>query len=268
MHQYWFFIGSFPVRAYSTLFLLAFLLGIGVSVFLAKVEGKRHLVDHLLNLAPILFIGGLIGSRFWQVFFFDWQYYSVHPGQIIAIWNGGLSIQGGIVGSLIAGIIYVRIKHLSFWELADLMAPGLILGQSIGRDANLMNGDAFGSPTGGHFGLLYPQDTLAYATYGNKPLWPAEVWEGQGDIIIFALLLIIKQWRIPRGWLFLIEMILYNLERFLLEILRGDSPRFLFHWDAAQWTSIPVIVIALALLPLLARMDKKRKQDEATMASS
>lgn len=268
MHQFWFFIGPFPVRAYSTLFLLAFLLGLGVSVFLAKVEGKRHLVDHLLNLAPILFVGGLIGSRFWQVFFFDWAYYSVHPGQILAIWNGGLSIQGGVAGSLIAGFIYVRLKRLNFWELADLTAPGIILGQSIGRDANLMNGDAFGSPTGGHFGLLYPPGTLAYATYGTKPLWPAEVWEGQGDIIIFALLLIIKQWRIPRGWLFLIQMILYNLERFFLEMLRGDSPRFLFHWDAAQWTSIPVVVISLALLPYLANRDKKRRQDEAATAPS
>lgn len=268
MHQYWFFIGTFPVRAYSTLFLLAFLMGLGVTVFFAKVEGKRHLVDHVLNLAPILFLGGLVGSRFWQVFFFDWAYYSQHLGQIVAIWNGGLSIQGGIVGSLIAGLIYARMKRISFWELADLTAPGIILGQSIGRDANLMNGDAFGSPTGGDFGLLYPQGTLARMTYGNHPLWPAEVWEGQGDVIIFALLLIMKQWRMPRGWLFVIQTMLYNIERFLLEMLRGDSPRFLFHLDAAQWTSLPVVLLCLILLPILALMDKKRKQDEAAIPSS
>ncbi len=258
MHQYWFFIGSFPVRAYSTLFLLAFLLGLGVTVYFAKVEGKRHLVDHLMTLGPILFIGGLIGSRIWQVFFFDWKYYSVHPDQIIAIWNGGLSIQGGIVGSIIAGLIYIWRHKLSFWEIADLCAPGLILGQSIGRDANLMNGDAFGSPTGGDFGLLYPQGTLARLTYGNKPLWPAEVWEGQGDIIIFALLLLLKQRRWPTGWIFLFEMILYSVERFLLEILRGDSPRFLFNWDAAQWTSAPVVIICIILLPILQHYDRKK----------
>ncbi|MCY0875937.1 MAG: prolipoprotein diacylglyceryl transferase [Firmicutes bacterium] len=257
IHQYWFYIGNFPVRAYSTLFLLAFLIGLGVTVYFAKAEHREHLIDHLLNLGPLLFIGGLIGSRIWQVFFFDWGYYRLHPGQIIAIWNGGLSIQGGIVGSLITGLWYVRAHKISFWEIADLFAPGLILGQSIGRDANLMNGDAFGSPTGGNFGLLYPQGTLARSTYGDRPLWPAEVWEGQGDVIIFGLLLLLKLRRWPRGYLFLFEMILYNVERFLLEMLRGDSPRFLFHWDAAQWTSAPVIVLALLALPWLARYEQK-----------
>lgn len=257
MHQFWFFIGSFPVRAYSTLFLLAFLLGLGVTIYFAKVEGKKYLIDHILNLGPILFIGGLIGSRIWQVFFFDWAYYSQHLGQIIAIWHGGLSIQGGVVGSLIAGGVYIWRQHLHFWEITDLFAPGLMLGQSIGRDANLMNGDAFGSPTGGNFGLLYPVGTLARATYGAHPLWPAEVWEGQGDIIIFALLILLKLRKWPNGWLFLIAMILYNTERFLLEILRGDSPRFLFHWDAAQWTSMPVVVICIVLLPILVYLDRR-----------
>lgn len=240
------------------MFLLSFLIGLGVTVYFAKVERKEHLTDHLLNLGPLLFLGGLVGSRIWQVFFFDWRYYSVHPGQIIAIWNGGLSIQGGIVGSLVTGLWYVRAKGLSFWEIADLCAPGLILGQSIGRDANLMNGDAFGSPTGSDFGLLYPEGTLARATYGDRPLWPAEVWEGQGDVIIFGLLLVLKLRKWPRGFIFLFEMGLYNLERFLLEMLRGDSPRFLFGWDAAQWTSAPVIVLALALLPVLAHQEQKR----------
>ena len=262
MHQIWFMIGSFPVRAYSTFFLLAFLLGLGVTVYFAKVEGKGHYVEHLLNLAPLLFISGLVGSRFWQVFFFDWPFYAKHPDQIIAIWNGGLSIQGGIVGAVIAGFIYIRRKKLSFLELLDLCAPGIILGQSIGRDANLMNGDAFGSPTGSNFGLLYPQGTLARATYGNHPLWPAEVWEGQGDIIIFAILLLLKQRKWPPGWLFVIENLLYNLERFLLEILRGDSPRFLFHWDAAQWTSAPVVIGCLIAFPLLARYAKRNRKKE------
>ena len=258
MHRYWFYIGSYPVRAYSTLFLAAFLLGLGATVYFAKVEGRRRLVDHLLTLGPLLFLGGLIGSRIWQVFFFDWAYYSLHPGQIAAIWNGGLSIQGGVVGAALTGFLYVRRKRLSFWEMADLCAPGILLAQSIGRDANLLNGDAFGSPSVGDFGLLYPQGTPARDVYGDRPLWPAEVWEGQGDIILFALLLLLKQRRWPRGWIFLFTEIMYNAERFLLEMLRGDSPRFLFHWDAAQWTSAPAALACLAALPLLARYWRRR----------
>src|SRR5579875_1773385 len=202
VHQYWFWIGNFPIRAYSTLFALAFLLGLGVTLYIAKVEGKKHLAQHMWTLAPLLLIGGIIGARFWQVFFFDWQYYSQHPGEIIAVWHGGLSIQGGVTGAVIAGGWYIWKHKLDFWELADLVAPGLLLGQSVGRDANLMNGDAFGDPTHHNFGLLYPPSTLAYQTYGNQPLWPAEVWEGQADVILFALLLVLKQKKWPKGWLF------------------------------------------------------------------
>lgn len=246
MHQYLAHIGSFPIRSYSLIFVLAIALGVGVTLTLAKLQKKEALGQHLMNLLVPMIVGAIIGSRFWAVFFFDWDFYSRHPEEIIAIWHGGLSIQGGIVGAILVGIWYVRKHQLSFWELADLCAPGLILGQSIGRDANLMNGDAFGDPTGSSFGILYPEGTNARATFGDQPLWPAEVWEGQMDVIIFALLLIFMRKPLKRGYLFLACNILYNVGRFLLELLRGDSPRYLFHWTAAQWTSVSGIALAVA----------------------
>ncbi|ADG06832.1 prolipoprotein diacylglyceryl transferase [Kyrpidia tusciae] len=258
MHPYWFHIGPFPVRAYSTLFVLAFLLGFGVTLYLAKVERKERYVEHLWNLAPWLFLAGVVGARFWQVFFFDWPFYRAHPWEIPAVWHGGLSIQGGVVGALVMGLWYVRRHQLNTWELMDLAAPGLVLGQSIGRAANVMNGDAFGGPTGGDFGILYPQGSLARQVYGDQPLWPAEIWEGQADVVIFALLLILKQWRLPKGWVFFIYVILYNGARFFLEMLRGDSPRFLFGWTAAQWTSVAVVVLAAGFMVYLAwRSDRE-----------
>lgn len=245
MHQYWFWIGNFPVRAYSTLFALAFLLGLGVTLYIAKKEGKQKAIPHLWNLAPLLLLGGIVGARIWQVFFFDWQYYSQNLGQIIAVWHGGLSIQGGVVGAFIVGAWYIWRHKLDLLEFADLIAPGLLIGQSIGRDANLMNGDAFGDPTHMGFGLLYPPSTLAYQTYGHQPLWPAEVWEGQADVILFCILLVLMQRRWPKGMLFVYYLVTYNAMRFGLEMLRGDSPRFLFHWDAAQWTCMPLVVLGL-----------------------
>jgi len=247
MHQYWFWIGNFPIRAYSTIFAAAFLFGLGAALYFAKADDRSDLAPHFWNLAPLLLVGGLIGSRFWQVFFFDWHYYSQNPGQIIAIWHGGLSIQGGIAGAFLVGLWYVRRHKIDFGALLDIAAPAILLGQSIGRDANLMNGDAFGDPTHAAFGLLYPASTLAHATFGNQPLWPAEVWEGQADIVLFALLLILKQrkrpW--PKGFFFMYYLVAYNAVRFGLEILRGDSPRFAFNWDAAQWTSAPIVIFGL-----------------------
>lgn len=255
MHQYWFHIGSYPVRAYGTIFVLAFLGGLAVVMYLLKAEQKQQYADHFFSMSIWALLAGIVGARIWQVFFFDWAFYSANPGQIVAIWHGGLSIQGGVVGALVAGVIYARKYRLPFWELADLAAPGLILAQSIGRDANLMNGDAFGDPTHRGFGLLYPPGTVAFSTYGAQPLWPAEVWEGQADVIVFVILLLLLRWRkLPNGYLFLAYVILYNTERFFLEMLRGDSPRFLFNWTAAQWTAVPAIILAIVVGAVMAYM--------------
>lgn len=259
MHQFWFFVGNFPIRAYGTLFALAFVLGLGITVYFARAEGRPDYAEIMMDLGPILLLAGILGARIWQVFFFDWAYYSKNPGEIIAVWHGGLSIQGGVVGALIAGGLYVWSKKIPFWEIADLAAPGLMLAQAIGRDANLMNGDAFGGPTGGDFGILYPVGTIARDTFGNQPLWPAEVWEGQVDVIIFALLVMLKLRRWPSGVLFLLYLIFYNFSRFFLESLRGDSPRFLFHWTAAQWSSMVAVGVALVLLVWRVWKEKHQK---------
>lgn len=259
MHQYWFFIGDFPIRAYGTIIALAFLIGLGVTLYFAKAEKKEEFIGPLLDLAPFLLLAGIIGARFWQVFFFDWNYYRQNPQEIIAIWHGGLSIQGAIAGAVFVTLFYVYRKKLSFLELADLAAPGLILAQSIGRDANLLNGDAFGGPTGGNFGILYPEGTVASAIYGNQPLWPAEIWEGQADIIIFALLLILKLRKWTPGFLFLFYLIFYNFSRFFLELLRGDSPHLLLGWTAAQWSAVAAIAVALVWMAFLAYRARARK---------
>lgn len=84
------------------------------------------------------------------------------PLEIVAIWNGGLSIQGAIVGGLVAAIYYTWRHKLPFWDFVDTLAPAVVFGQGIGRIACFLNGDAFGSPTGNGFGIVYPEGTIAY----------------------------------------------------------------------------------------------------------
>jgi phosphatidylglycerol:prolipoprotein diacylglycerol transferase len=109
-----------------------------------------------------------------------------------------------------------------------------------------MNGDAFGDPTGGNWGILYPNGTNARATFGDHPLYPAEVWEGQMDVIIFAIIMMLLQKKLKRGYLFLITNVLYNFGRFLLEMLRGDTPKYMLGWTTTQWTSVCIIIICIA----------------------
>lgn len=238
-------IWDFPIRSYGVVVALAILLGMGVAYYLAR--GTKY-QKHVIDITIFVIIGAIIGARIWHVFFFQWESYRDNLGQIFAIWNGGIAIQGGLVGGFITGAFYTWRHKLNFWEFADIMAPAIIFGQAIGRIACLLNGDAFGSPTGSDFGLVYPEGSMAYGVYGSQPLWPAEVWEGQWDFIVFGLLLIMKNKIWPAGFIFLTYNILYSIGRFTLGFLRGDSPKYLFDLSAGQWTSIIVIIISLIIM--------------------
>lgn len=244
MHQYLFFVGDFPIRAYGLILSLSIILATGVAYFLAKQDGRWH--NHIVDIGIYSGIAGIVGARLWDVFFFDWAYYSHHLSEIFYVWQGGMTIQGGIVFGVGAGIIYARHHKIDILALADIVAPAIILGQAIGRCANLLNGDAFGAPTGGNFGIIYPETTLAYHTYGAQPLWPAEVWEGQIDFVIFALLLIFRAFPHAKGQAFSLYIMLYSLARFGLEFLRGDyaTPVFL-SFTSAQTTSLVAFILAL-----------------------
>lgn len=244
MHQYLFFVGDFPIRAYGLILSLSIILATGVAYFLAKQDGRWH--NHIVDIGIYSGIAGIVGARLWDVFFFDWAYYSHHLSEIFYVWQGGMAIQGGIIFGVGAGIIYARHHKIDILALADIVAPAIILGQAIGRCANLLNGDAFGAPTGGNFGIIYPETTLAYHTYGAQPLWPAEVWEGQIDFVIFALLLIFRAFPHAKGQAFSLYIMLYSLARFGLEFLRGDyaTPVFL-SFTSAQTTSLVAFILAL-----------------------
>lgn len=244
MHQYLFFVGDFPIRAYGLILSLSIILATGVAYFLAKQDGRWH--NHIVDIGIYSGIAGIVGARLWDVFFFDWAYYSHYLSEIFYVWQGGMAIQGGIVFGVGAGIIYARRHKIDILSLADIVAPAIILGQAIGRCANLLNGDAFGAPTGSNFGIIYPETTLAYHTYGAQPLWPAEVWEGQIDFVIFALLLIFRAFPHAKGQAFSLYIMLYSLARFGLEFLRGDyaTPVFL-SFTSAQTTSLVAFILAL-----------------------
>ncbi len=246
MHQYLFFIGDFPIRSYGVILSLSIILATGVGYFFAKADGRGY-EKYLVDIGLVGGFFGLLGARLWDVFFFDWDYYNNHLTEILNVWQGGMAIQGGIIGGVFAGGFYARSKNLDVIHLADLLAPAIILGQALGRCANLLNGDAFGAPTGSNFGILYPETTLAFRTYGAQPLFPAEVWECQLDIVIFALLLIFRTTNYFRGQCFCLYIMLYSAARFFLENFRGDYPDLAFGiLKSAQLTSIIYFFIAFA----------------------
>lgn len=258
MHQYLFFLGDFPVRTYGLVLSLSIILATGVGYFLTKQDGKGD-EKYIVDMGIYCGIAGLLGARLWDVFFFDWDYYSHHLTELFNVWQGGMAIQGGVLLGVLTGILYCRYHKLDVLHLMDVLAPAIILGQALGRCANLLNGDAFGAPTGGEFGIIYPATTLAAHTYGSQPLWPAEIWEGQLDMVIFALLLMFRCMKHAKGQCFALYVMLYSAARFSLEFLRGDyAEKVLFFMTSAQTTSFVAFTVALIVFLVLER--KRHRQ--------
>ena len=262
MHQYLFYIGDFPIRSYGVILSLSIFLATGVGYFMAKVDGRGY-EKFLVDIGLISGFFGLVGARLWDVFFFDWSYYQHHLDEIFNVWQGGMAVQGGIILGVIAGGLFAKSKGLDVIHLADILAPAIVLGQALGRCANLLNGDAFGAPTGAGFGIIYPDTTLAYRTYGDQPLFPAEVWECQLDIVIFALLLIFRCTDYVKGQCFALYVMLYAAARFALEFLRGDyNAQVIGFLKSAQVTSVVAFTIAAVIFIWLAY--RKRRGQKST----
>ena len=245
MHQYLFFLGDFPIRAYGLVLSLSIILATGVGYFLTKADGRGY-EKYIVDLGIYCGVAGLLGARLWDVFFFDWDYYGHHLTELLNVWQGGMAIQGGVIFACVAAYFFLKKKNIPILPFADIVTPAIILGQSVGRIANFMNGDAFGHPTGLGYGILYPATTLAYKTYGPQPLWPAEVWECQGDLIIFCLLIWYSCFKHPKGTTFCLYIMLYSLLRFFLEFFRGDYGTYALDLKSAQITALIGFVIAAA----------------------
>lgn len=254
-------IFGYTVQTHSLISVFAIILGYGVALGMAR--GTQY-YKHIQRFVIYGVIAAVIGARIWHVFVFQWPYYSQHPLQIFAVWAGGISIEGAIFGGAAALILYVYVNKVNFWEFADYLSVPMILAMGIGRCACFMAGDAFGRPTGGSWGVTFPKGTVAYSYFGSQPLWPAISWEIQADVVLFAILFIIFSLsgkRLVSGWVFTFFVFGYDIERFLLGFIRGDSPRYALNLTGGQWSALAMMAISLGLMGyLLVRYGFKKRE--------
>ena len=219
-------LGPITIRWYGLLIATAVLIGVNLSQYLAK---RRHVNSELLSdLAIWLVIGAIPAARLYYVIF-EWQEYVGNPGRIIAIWQGGIAIHGAIIGGAIAALIFARLKRTSFWQLADLVSPSLILGQAIGRWGNFFNSEAFGSPTNLPWKLYIPFERRPPDLANFEYFHPTFLYESLWDVMVFLLLMVLffrslrGKPKLKLGTLALIYLPAYSLGRLWIEGLRTDS---------------------------------------------
>ena len=226
-------IGPLTLRFYG----LIIMIGVIAAAALSYFEAKRRKMDPEIVLDSLTWvvIGGVIGARIWHILtppasmvelgYTTW-YYLTHPFAAIAIWRGGLGIPGAVAGGALAFYLYSRKNKLNFGKWADIFAPGLALGQAIGRWGNFINQEVYGSPTDLPWAItIDPEHRLPefmeYSTY--HPLF---LYESLFNLANMGFLLWLSrkfEEKLKPGDVFLTYLISYPVFRFFMEFLRLDN---------------------------------------------
>ncbi|HZG55285.1 prolipoprotein diacylglyceryl transferase [Paenibacillus sp.] len=241
-------LGPITVHWYGIILGTAALVGLALAVR----EGKRFGIvpDFFMDLLLIGVPSSVIFARIYYVAF-RWQDYQHDPLSVFRIWEGGIAIYGALIGALLSGYLYIRHKGYSFWRIADICAPSLIVGQAIGRWGNFVNQEAYGSPVTEAFlreALRLPnfivEQMYIQEVYRHPTFLYESIWNVAGLLLLFGLR------RLPfvrSGELLLSYFIWYSIGRFFIEGLRTDSlafdgPKWLENLLEALWS--PMLLMA------------------------
>jgi phosphatidylglycerol:prolipoprotein diacylglycerol transferase len=244
-------IGPLAIRWYGLLIATGVLLG----TTLAHREAIRRGIDpdRLLNAIVITVLVALLGARLYYVLF-NWDYYAANPAKILAVWEGGLAIHGGLIAGVLATILYCRQAQLSLPLTLDIMAPCVAIGQAIGRWGNFFNQEAFGVPTDLPWRLYIDPAHRPPPLAAFEYFHPTFLYESLWNLLVFGILWfgLRKRLQERRGALTLCYLGLYSIGRFFVEGLRIDS-LMLGSFRAAQVVSLLLVVASGVGLFLMAR---------------
>jgi phosphatidylglycerol:prolipoprotein diacylglycerol transferase len=259
-------LGSFSMRWYSTFLTLA-VVWLIFWMWLQIKKGAQITLDTVLSMALVGIPSGIIFARLLHVID-DIVIASLHPeltasGQVInylqhpglIIGGAGLTIYGAILGAALGIWIYCKITKTKMGYIVDLMAPGIIIAQAIGRVGCLLNGCCYGTPTTLPWGLVYT-DPQSFGFNGGIPTHPTVVYEIIYCIIVFVVLMMLRKKLKPDGSLFALYLALYAAWRLGIDFLRDGTP-FLFGLHQAQVISIIVLAITVPWMIKNSRWVKK-----------
>lgn len=225
-------IGAKNIYWYALIILAGFFAGVFFVYFTCEKRGVKK--DTVWDIALFGLISGIIGARTYYVLFALDEF--SHWTEYFEIWNGGLAIYGGIIGALISSYIYCRIKKLNTPLVFDVCAPGLFIGQAIGRFGNFVNCEVYGGET---------TSILGMSINGAAPVHPVFIYEAAWNILGLILLLLFRRKKRVDGQQFCFYIFWYSLGRFFLEGMRNP------HYILFLIPNIIGISQAVALLAML-----------------
>ncbi len=260
------FLGPIPVRAYALCILVGIILAVKIAEYRWRQRGGRP--GSIIDVTGYAVPAGIIGARLYHVAT-SWEVYfgaDGRPWDALKIWQGGLGIWGAIAGGALGAYVACRRMGLSYSKFADAVAPGIAVGQAVGRLGNWFNNELYGGPTALPWGLrVYEWDSstgqavrvggepqvvagLRHPTFAYEALWCL--------LIALIIVLLDRQFRLEGGRIFALYVMLYTLGRFGIERLRVDPAPEILGYRLNEWTA--GVVFALAALGF-ARLTAKNR---------
>ncbi|MDG5786621.1 prolipoprotein diacylglyceryl transferase [Evansella sp. AB-P1] len=240
-----------------TIYWYGLIIGLGgvLAYLLANHEAKKRGLPKDLFLDLLIFAvpAAIIGARLYYVIF-RWEHYAHNPLKAFAIWEGGLAIHGALIASVLVAYIFAKKRGLSFWKIADIAAPSILLGQAIGRWGNFMNQEVYGNEVSRSFlenmmlpefiiNQMYIEEGGVYAYYA-----PTFLYESLWNILGVIILILLRRVNLRRGEMFITYAIWYSVGRFVIEGLRTDYLLIFGVLKTAQVVSIITIVGGIILI--------------------
>lgn len=233
--------GSFALHWYGVMYALAFTCGY---FYLRVLIRRRQLAlteDALETLLFSIVLGVVLGGRIGHFVLYDIETLLHHPLEFLYVWHGGMSFHGGLIGVLVALGWFTRRYRIHFLALTDVLVVPVALGLALGRVGNFINGELWGRPTDGTWGVIFPRAGDAV------PRHPAQLYAVSKDLLIAALLLLVGTRKTPTGTRSFAFLVLYGAFRTMVELAwREPLDGVWFGWlPVGAGYSIPLIVIGL-----------------------
>ena len=236
-------LGPISVRWYGLAFAVGFILGYNIVARMFRHEGAPE--KWLGILLAYVVVATIVGSRLGHVFFYEWDYYSQHPGEILKIWNGGLASHGGTIANIIAVFLFSWFvtKKPASWTFDKLVIPIALVGCLI-RLGNLMNSEIYGGPTDLPWGFIFLRDGETI------PKHPTQLYEAGCYFVLFWILMWMYWKRNAEarpGLIFGTFLVGTFLSRFLIEFIKNDQEPFEADMvlNMGQCLSIPFILAGI-----------------------
>ena len=244
-------LGPVQVSWYGLMYILGFFASyLLVQYQMRKKDFGISKLD-LENLYFYLILGLIVGARLGYVLFYDLKMYLGDPLEIIAIWHGGMSFHGGLIGVLIVGILFCWKNKKSFWKVSDLFIVTAPIGLGLGRIGNFINGELYGRVTRVPWGMIFPKG-------GPLPRHPSQLYESalEGGVL-FLILWFLKDRKLPEGGLLAVFLSFYGLFRFIVEFFREPDPQLGFILGPLTMGQILCSFMIVGGAVLLAYLKKK-----------